>query len=191
MSSSLFTPRFPNRRASFLVTWEKHHYVSLYGNCSINEMFCKSLFFQLRTKAGSLYFLSEEEREATGAAGGRFLGMSVHSPAGLESLSPLSKEHKRQSWRADSFSFPERQCQCRTFQRVEVPSQISGKAAGRCKVGCGPNQRYSVESDWFLVSWDPYSINVWWFDDLSIMNSFSILVILGYLACLWDILYRY
>lgn len=167
VSSTLW---FPDRIAPFLVTWEKNHYISLYGNCSISEMLGKSLLFQLRTKADSV-FLFWEEREATGAAGNcrvqnRLLWVSRLSPAGSPASVSilLTKEHKCQSRRPQSSSVPKRQwMSTQNFPERMVSGPILRRAGGRWRTAWRPDGKNSEEYDGFVTSWDPYSIHIWWF----------------------------
>lgn len=125
MSSSLFTLWLPNGRAPFLVTWEKNHYISLYGNCSINEMFCKSLFFFNSEPKLTLcvFVLRKKDKQPGLLETAEFRNSSSGSRAPQQGPEPVStlltKEHINMSHRGPKAPlYPKgNECQCRTFRR--------------------------------------------------------------------------
>lgn len=85
---------------------------------------------------------------------------------GPEPLSPLcSRKTINASHRGPNAPLSPKghECQCRTFLRGPVSSQILRRAAGRWRVGWSPDLSWSEEQDLLVTSWDPYSINMWWF----------------------------
>lgn len=148
---------------------QENHYISQYGNCSVNQwnIYSARASFSKPGLKPTLYFLSEGEGEAARTAGnGRvqkcFLWMSYSVQRGAELISTLLSKRMNVSLGWPKFPSPGKAMVIHNSPESRG-TRSDFKSWSEWRVRWSLNRKYHENYDLFIISCNPSSINTWRF----------------------------